>query len=252
MVQKGAAGPDPSSAKARLAAGTGPRTPMDYPRGDLTAEPVAGCGIREWVICWTVTVTVIWSWCVSSGLRSGNGRSPGRQRTAFRDGRRWLGTLPPVSARSCLRRPGAGFLPRHGRHRAVPARDGLPRAGRLFRETADAGGFRMSTPAGFVGRQSELRILGERLAAAQTGQPQVVYVESEAGGGKSTLLSRFLGSPSVADAVVLQVSGDEAETLLSYGGHRSAAAGGLDGARDRPDGGWSSAAGPVRPVAIRR
>jgi predicted ATPase len=48
----------------------------------------------------------------------------------------------------------------------------------------------MSTPAGFVGRQSELRILGERLAAAQTGQPQVVYVEGEAGGGKSTLLSR--------------------------------------------------------------
>ena len=75
----------------------------------------------------------------------------------------------------------------------------------------------MSTPAGFVGRQSELRILGERLAAAQTGHPQVVYVEGEAGGGKSTLLSRFLGSPSVADAVVLQVSGDEAETLLSYG-----------------------------------
>ena len=52
----------------------------------------------------------------------------------------------------------------------------------------------MSTLAGFVGRQSELRILGERLAAAEMGQPQVVYVEGEAGGGKSTLLSRFLGS----------------------------------------------------------
>ena len=73
----------------------------------------------------------------------------------------------------------------------------------------------MSTPAGFVGRQSELRILGERLAAAEMGHPQVVYVEGEAGGGKSTLLSRFLGS--LADAVVLQVGGDEAETLLSYG-----------------------------------
>jgi hypothetical protein len=73
----------------------------------------------------------------------------------------------------------------------------------------------MSTPAGFVGRQSELRILGERLAAAEMGQPQVVYVEGEAGGGKSTLLSRFLGS--LPDAVVLQVGGDEAETLLSYG-----------------------------------
>jgi DNA-binding CsgD family transcriptional regulator len=73
----------------------------------------------------------------------------------------------------------------------------------------------MSTSVSFVGRQGELRILGERLAAAAMGHPQVVYVEGEAGGGKSTLLSRFLGS--VPDAVVLQVGGDEAETLLSYG-----------------------------------
>jgi DNA-binding CsgD family transcriptional regulator len=73
----------------------------------------------------------------------------------------------------------------------------------------------MSIPAGFVGRQSELRVLGERLAAAEMGHPQVVCVEGEAGGGKSTLLSRFLGS--LPDAVVLQAGGDEAETLLSYG-----------------------------------
>jgi DNA-binding CsgD family transcriptional regulator len=73
----------------------------------------------------------------------------------------------------------------------------------------------MNTPAGFVGRQSELRILGERLAAAGTGHPQVVYMEGEAGAGKSTLLSRFLGS--LPDAVVLEAGGDEAETLLSYG-----------------------------------
>jgi DNA-binding CsgD family transcriptional regulator len=73
----------------------------------------------------------------------------------------------------------------------------------------------MSTSVGFVGRQRELRILDERLAAAATGHPQVVYVEGEAGGGKSTLLSEFLGS--LSDAVVLQVGGDEAETLLSYG-----------------------------------
>jgi DNA-binding CsgD family transcriptional regulator/tetratricopeptide (TPR) repeat protein len=69
--------------------------------------------------------------------------------------------------------------------------------------------------SGFVGRQSELRILDERLAAAELGRPQVVYVEGEAGAGKSTLLSRFLSS--LPDAVVLQVGGDEAETLLSYG-----------------------------------
>ena len=50
---------------------------------------------------------------------------------------------------------------------------------------------------------------------AELGHPQVVCVEGEAGGGKSTLLSRFLGS--LQDAAVLQVGGDEAETLLSYG-----------------------------------
>ena len=73
----------------------------------------------------------------------------------------------------------------------------------------------MNSPAGFVGRHSELRILGDRLAAAETGQPQVVYLEGDAGGGKSTLLSEFLGS--LSDAVVLEIGGDEDETLLSYG-----------------------------------
>ena len=68
---------------------------------------------------------------------------------------------------------------------------------------------------GFVGRQGELRILEERLAAAATGRPQVVYLEGDAGAGKSTLLSRFLGS--LSHAAVLEVGGDEAETLLSYG-----------------------------------
>ncbi|MGD0700785.1 MAG: AAA family ATPase [Trebonia sp.] len=67
----------------------------------------------------------------------------------------------------------------------------------------------------FVGRHGELRILGERLAAAEMGHPQVVYLEGDAGAGKSTLLSQFLGS--LANAVTLQVAGDEAETLLSYG-----------------------------------
>ena len=38
--------------------------------------------------------------------------------------------------------------------------------------------------SGFVGRQSELAVLADRLAAAQTGHPQVVYVEGEAGGGQ--------------------------------------------------------------------
>jgi predicted ATPase len=69
----------------------------------------------------------------------------------------------------------------------------------------------MNTPAAFVGRQSELCILRERFAAAQQGDPQVVYLEGEAGGGKSTLLSQFLRS--LPAAVVLQAGGDEAETF---------------------------------------
>jgi DNA-binding CsgD family transcriptional regulator len=73
----------------------------------------------------------------------------------------------------------------------------------------------MGTPVGFVGRQAELRVLKERLATAQLGRPQVVFVQAEAGAGKSTLLSQFLDS--LANAVVLEVGGDEAETLLSYG-----------------------------------
>jgi DNA-binding CsgD family transcriptional regulator len=73
----------------------------------------------------------------------------------------------------------------------------------------------MGVPVGFVGRRGELRVLEERLAAARLGQPQVVFVEAEAGAGKSTFLSRFLGS--LSDAVILEVGGDEAETLLSYG-----------------------------------
>jgi DNA-binding CsgD family transcriptional regulator len=73
----------------------------------------------------------------------------------------------------------------------------------------------VTDPVGFVGRQGELGILDERLAAAASGHPQVVYVEGEPGAGKSSLLSRFVRS--LSNAVVLEVSGDEAESLLSYG-----------------------------------
>ena len=73
----------------------------------------------------------------------------------------------------------------------------------------------MSVLGGFVGRKRELTVLGEQLSVARAGHPQVVFVEAESGAGKSTLLSQFVAS--LTDAVVLQVSGDEAETLLSYG-----------------------------------
>ena len=73
----------------------------------------------------------------------------------------------------------------------------------------------MTAPIGFVGRREEIRILQSRLADAQIGHPQVVFVEAEAGAGKSTLLSSFLGTMS--DALMLQIGGDESESLLSYG-----------------------------------
>lgn len=73
----------------------------------------------------------------------------------------------------------------------------------------------MTDSAGFVGRQPELRVLDELLAAARSGDPQVVYVEAEPGSGKSTLLAHFLGS--LPDAAVLVASGDEEETLLAFG-----------------------------------
>ncbi|MCU1491993.1 MAG: hypothetical protein JWM85_3398 [Acidimicrobiaceae bacterium] len=73
----------------------------------------------------------------------------------------------------------------------------------------------MSAAAGFVGRQPELRLLGERLAEARLGHPQVVFVEADPGAGKSTLLSEFLGT--LNDAAVLEVGGDEEETHLTYG-----------------------------------
>jgi DNA-binding CsgD family transcriptional regulator/tetratricopeptide (TPR) repeat protein len=73
----------------------------------------------------------------------------------------------------------------------------------------------MSTPVGFVGRREELHLLEERLREAELGHPQVVFIEAEAGAGKSTLLSSFLGTR--VNAQILQISGEESESLLSYG-----------------------------------
>ena len=71
------------------------------------------------------------------------------------------------------------------------------------------------TDSVFVGRAGELHLLGERLAAARSGHPQIVYIEADAGTGKSTLLAHF--AASVTDATVLAVGADEDEMMLSYG-----------------------------------
>ena len=67
----------------------------------------------------------------------------------------------------------------------------------------------------FVGRASELAVLVAAAAAARRGQPQVVLIEGDAGGGKSSLLTRF--ASGLAGATVLRAGGDEAELLLPYG-----------------------------------
>jgi DNA-binding CsgD family transcriptional regulator len=82
--------------------------------------------------------------------------------------------------------------------------------------------------APFVGRRAELAVLHARLAAAVRVEPSVVSVEGPPGIGKTALVDRFLaeanaGATHAAAAEpgpglrVLRVSGDETETLLSYG-----------------------------------
>ena len=51
--------------------------------------------------------------------------------------------------------------------------------------------------------------------AARAGRPRVLWVEGEAGMGKTAFLSRCLDG--AGDMVVLQASGDESETTLDYG-----------------------------------
>jgi ATP/maltotriose-dependent transcriptional regulator MalT len=55
-----------------------------------------------------------------------------------------------------------------------------------------------------VGRASELELLREAVASAAAGDPRVVLVASEAGGGKTRLVRALLDDPLVGDAVVLR------------------------------------------------
>ena len=66
-----------------------------------------------------------------------------------------------------------------------------------------------------MGRAGELALLQAAAAAARRGQPKVVFIEGEAGIGKSSLLRRL--TQELDSASVLRASGDEAESLLSYG-----------------------------------
>lgn len=69
--------------------------------------------------------------------------------------------------------------------------------------------------ATFVGREHELRCLGEEFGRARAGLPRLVVVEGQAGIGKTTLIHRFLETCGAAN--VLSTDGDEGESLLPYG-----------------------------------
>lgn len=88
---------------------------------------------------------------------------------------------------------------------------------RVGTEQALAAGRRSGAVDGapFVGRVSELSLLGRHAEDASSGRARVVCVEGEPGIGKSTLLARF--ASALPDAVALAASGDEAERPLSYG-----------------------------------
>ena len=67
----------------------------------------------------------------------------------------------------------------------------------------------------FVGRRLELAALAGALAAARAGEPRVVLIQGEAGIGKSSLISEFLGGQQ--GIPVVTASGEEAEAFLPYG-----------------------------------
>ena len=67
----------------------------------------------------------------------------------------------------------------------------------------------------FVGREAELVDLDALVRRAATQAPAVALVEAPAGVGKSAVLDRFIAR--TRDALVVRVSGDEAESAIAFG-----------------------------------
>ena len=67
----------------------------------------------------------------------------------------------------------------------------------------------------FVGREAELVDLDALVRRAATQAPAVALVEAPAGVGKSAVLDRFIARTK--DALVVRVSGDEAESAIAFG-----------------------------------
>ena len=73
----------------------------------------------------------------------------------------------------------------------------------------------VSPRGAFVGRGAELDLLSKAMDAAREGEPRIVWIEGEAGIGKTAFIRRFL--TMVQDVQLLQASGEESETTLDYG-----------------------------------
>lgn len=77
------------------------------------------------------------------------------------------------------------------------------------------GGKLTAAEAPFVGRSEELELVSGALQAARTTRPQILVVEGAAGIGKTAFVRRCLAAAD--DVVVLEASGDEAESALHFG-----------------------------------
>ena len=75
----------------------------------------------------------------------------------------------------------------------------------------------------FVGRLPELAALSAALAAAHASKPQIVLIQGDAGIGKSSLISEFIGGQR--GVPVIAASGEESEAFLPYGLVQQLAAG---------------------------
>src|SRR5689334_15904567 len=71
----------------------------------------------------------------------------------------------------------------------------------------------------FVGRAAELDVLHGALAEARAGTSRVVWIEGDAGAGKTTLIRRFLADTHANSetGLVVSASGDDSEEGLPFG-----------------------------------
>ena len=95
----------------------------------------------------------------------------------------------------------------------------------------------------FVGREAELVDLDALVRRAATQAPAVALIEAPAGVGKSAVLDQFIAR--TRDALLVRVSGDEAESAIAFGVYDQLLA---RLPADAPSGAW-----PDRPPAdVRR